>query len=210
MVIRLGGCACRCAYCDARLHEQAGVDGLWEGLLTHLASERAIVRGVVVTGGEPLDDPDLPALLARLCDRGWPVRLHTNGSRPGVLRHAASEQLVSSVVLDVKTTSSRYDALTGVEGMGERVAESVELVKSLPDHEFRTTLFPGAVSLGDLESLALALSGGRLWALHQYRSEGTLDPRAVGVEPYGVDVVRRSAVVCRAYLPTVMRGFESG
>lgn len=207
--VLVGGCSCKCPFCDSVLHDAPGTDSVWEDLLGHLARERSSIKGVVVTGGEPLEDPDLPSLLARLCDRGWPIRLHTNGADPAALRYLVAEQLVTSVALDVKTTFDRYDALTGVPGMGERVRESVSAAMLVPDHEFRTTLFPGALVLDELETIACDLSGGRLWALQQYRPTRTLDPRAVGVDPYAPAAVREAARACRAHVPTIMRGFEA-
>lgn len=163
---------------------------------------------MVVTGGEPCDDPDLPALLTRLKLTDLPIRLETNGSSPSALRHLIAEGLVDSVALDVKTTLEHYDTLTGVTGSGARVAESIATVeRSGVDHEFRTTLFPGAVALDDLEPIATTLAGGRLWAVQQYRPDGTLDRRARDVDPYPVRAVHLALVRCRRHLPTVMRGF---
>lgn len=207
--VSLAGCSFRCPYCDEpSLVEPRGEETSWSALASHLSERRRWLDGVVVSGGEPTDDPDLPALLARLTDDGWQVRLDTNGANPGVLDHLVAEGLVSSVALDIKAPLDRYDALTGVEGSSAAVADSIDVViRSGVDHEFRTTLFPGAVALCDLSSMAQAIAGGRLWALQQFRPGGTLDRHASGVDPYAVDAVREAVRECRTHIPTVLRGF---
>lgn len=205
----LAGCSFRCPYCSmADLIAPDGDPLAWAAFTGHLHAEAGAVEGVVVTGGEPADDPDLAALLARLKDRGLAVRLETNGSRPAVLRHLMSEGLVDFVALDIKTSLDRYDALSGVEGSSAAVAESIAVLRSgRIDHEFRTTLFPGAVSLADLEPLAASLSGGRLWAIQQYSPGLALDKRARGIDPYATPAVRSALPGCRRHVPTIIRGF---
>lgn len=207
--ITLGGCSFACPYCDEpSLREPAGRDSDWEPFIAHLGTRVGWIDGVVITGGEPTDDPDLPALLAALGERGWAVRLETNGANPQVLRHVAAEGLVSQVALDYKAPLDRYDALTGSSGAAEAVAESIVVLRdSGTDHEYRTTLFPGAVTLHDLELMAETLAGGRLWALQQYRPGGNLDRRASLIEPFAAQAVRETAVECRRHIPTVLRGF---
>lgn len=210
-VVRLGGCSFKCAFCDSAARDMtASQDDHWGALLSHLGERRRFLAGIVVTGGEPTDDPDLPSLLARLAEDGWAVRLDTNGSDPRALRHLLAEGLVTSVALDVKTTLDRYDALTGVVGSGERVRESIGLLKAADiDHEFRTTLFPGAVALDDLEPLAAELADGRVWALQQFRASGTLDRRAAAVQPYAAAAVQEYARACRRHIRVVLRGFSA-
>jgi 7-carboxy-7-deazaguanine synthase len=76
--IRLTGCPLRCRYCDT---EYAFTGGTWRGL-SEIVDEvaRYGARYVCVTGGEPLAQPNTPALLTRLCDAGWRVSIETSGS----------------------------------------------------------------------------------------------------------------------------------
>jgi pyruvate formate lyase activating enzyme len=74
------------------------------------------------------------------------------------------------------------------------------------DHEFRTTAYPGALSLEELPAVAAALSGGRLYALQQFRPGETLDPAASAVTPYGREELKRAAAQCSTWLPTIVRG----
>ena len=78
--VRLTGCPLRCVYCDTAYAFQGG----------SLMSQDEIVRAVAayavprvcVTGGEPLAQPAVHDLLARLCDEGYGIVLETSGALP--------------------------------------------------------------------------------------------------------------------------------
>lgn len=209
----LSGCGFRCPFChNAALlsteAERPAID--WREFVGHLRTKRAWLDGVVVTGGEPTDDPDLPALLTALAEEGFDVKLDTNGSRPRVLRHLLAEDLLSYVALDVKTVWERYSCLGAPPPAAERVLESARiLIRSGVAHEFRTTAFPGVVALDDFTRIASALSGGMLYAVQQFRAKETLDPLARDVRPYTPEELRDAASRCRAFLPTIVRGAGS-
>jgi pyruvate-formate lyase-activating enzyme len=73
-------------------------------------------------------------------------------------------------------------------------------------HEFRTTAYPGAVTLGELPRIAEALAGGHQYTIQQFRPAVTLDPRASRVTPHTPDALRDAARLCSAHLPTSIRG----
>jgi 7-carboxy-7-deazaguanine synthase len=97
--IRLAGCNLRCAWCDTRRSWEPG----WPLDLTELVA-RVVGRRprlVVITGGEPLLQPQTPALCRRLLQAGKRVQVETNGS----LSIAGLPAPVHRV-LDIKTPSS--------------------------------------------------------------------------------------------------------
>jgi pyruvate formate lyase activating enzyme len=208
----LSGCSLSCPYCqDDSLRVPSATQIDWDRIVDHLDQNRSWLDGVVVTGGEPTEDPDLPSLLAALAEAGVPVKLDTNGTHPEVIRFLLSEQLVAFVALDVKAVPSRYSEIAAVRGTAALVAESAEtIIRSGVEHEFRTTVYPGAVDLDDLPRIARALRGGRLYALQQFRPGGTLDPNASAVRPFSVGALRRAARACSAHLPTIVRGLRVG
>jgi pyruvate formate lyase activating enzyme len=208
----LTGCSLRCPYCRTASLRTPTTDPMdWERIVDHIQAKRSWLDGVVVTGGEPTEDPDLPSLLAALAEVGVPAKLDTNGTRPEVLRHLLSEQLVSFVALDVKAIPSRYCEVAEQRAAASLVAESVEtIIRSGVDHEFRTTVYPGAVDLGDLPRIARSLRGGRLYTLQQFRPGQTLDPAASIVKPFADAELRGAAAECRQHLPTIIRGIRCG
>ncbi len=204
----LSGCGFRCPFChNPRLVAPVGEPADWSAFVEHVRARRSWLDGVVVTGGEPTDDPDLPSLLSALAEEHVPVKLDTNGSRPDVLRFLLAEELVSYVALDVKTTPERYEEATGRRDVAAAVGDCIDLlVHSGIAHEFRTTVFPRSVELDELPDIASGLLGGRLYALQQFRPSDTLDPHAAGIRPYGRDELRSAAERCATYLPTIVRG----
>ena len=97
--VRLTGCPLRCRYCDTAY---AFHGGQWTALDDILARCEAYgAQQVCVTGGEPLAQPNVAALVQRLCDAGYAVAVETAGAldiRP-IDRRA-------SRVVDVKTPGS--------------------------------------------------------------------------------------------------------
>lgn len=76
--VRLTGCHLRCTYCDTSY-------AFTQGDFMPLAEvvQQACGYGidlVELTGGEPLLQPEAPALIAELCDRGKTVLIETSGA----------------------------------------------------------------------------------------------------------------------------------
>lgn len=205
--LRLWGCTFHCPYCStAGLRGPSDPGVSWDDVIAHLVLHRDMLDGVVVTGGEPTEDPDLPSLLAALKDLGLAVRLDTNGCRPDVLSYLLAEGLCDSVALDVKAVPARYREFSDERDMAARVAECVDmLIESDLEHEFRTTVVPGIVDPEELPRIARTLRGGRLYILQQYRP---VPGRAV--TPYDDAALRHAARVCSRFLPTSPRGLTIG
>ena len=76
--VRLTGCPLRCGYCDTAY---AFHGGEWWSIERIIDRVRELeVTHVCVTGGEPLAQPSVHALLAALCDAGYRVSLETSGA----------------------------------------------------------------------------------------------------------------------------------
>jgi 7-carboxy-7-deazaguanine synthase len=97
--VRLTGCPLRCVYCDTAYAFSGGERMSQETIVEQVRSMDT--RHVCVTGGEPLAQPDCPALLARLADAGHIVSLETSGA----LDIASVDPRVH-VVMDLKTPGS--------------------------------------------------------------------------------------------------------
>ncbi len=108
-----------------------------------LDARKKYVDAVVVTGGEPCMHKELPKFLGKLKDRGFLVKLDTNGCFPDLLEECLGN--VDYVALDVKTSPEKYSRLGASET--DWLLKSVELLKlGKVDYEFRTTLVPDLVT----------------------------------------------------------------
>ncbi|MGI5869535.1 MAG: anaerobic ribonucleoside-triphosphate reductase activating protein [Kiritimatiellia bacterium] len=139
------GCNFRCPWChNAHLIPPTGgappVDP--EAVLAEVAARRSngLVEGIVVSGGEPTLQPDLPDFLRRCKTAGLDVKLDTNGARPDVLRACFDGGLVDFVAMDVKAPWDKYAALAGRQVDVEAVRASLQMIAaSGVPHQFRTT-----------------------------------------------------------------------
>ncbi len=206
--IFLSGCNFTCPYChNAELLAPSVSEDGWGEVKAYLRRRRSWIDGVVITGGEPASDPDLIPLLTAIADEGLPIKLDTNGSRPDVVERVIADGLVQRLAIDIKTTWERYPEISGVPDVAAAVRQTVAIVaQSGIPHEYRTTVYPGIVAPEDLPEIAAELSGGELYAIQQFRSGQTLDPRADAIEPYNADILRHAASQCDKYLPTITRG----
>ena len=78
--VRFTGCDLRCRYCDTTYAFHGGEDRTREEILAEVA--RYPSKLVLLTGGEPLLQKELPALAQDLLDRGYEVTVETHGQRP--------------------------------------------------------------------------------------------------------------------------------
>ena len=97
--VRLTGCPLRCQYCDSAYAFSGGQIETLSDIVDQVASYN--VSRVTVTGGEPLAQPGVFALMTALVDRQFSVSLETSGALPV---DRVDPRVVK--VLDMKTPDS--------------------------------------------------------------------------------------------------------
>jgi pyruvate formate lyase activating enzyme len=199
------GCNFRCPYCHNPGLVPYGKASLETALvMDFLERRRRVLDGVVISGGEPALQPDLPSFCAALKEMGYAVKLDSNGSRPDMLRRLLEEGLLDYVALDVKTDPARYPE--SLCSRAEGVAESLEALKrSGVRHEFRVTCVAPFVTVSVFPAILEAVRGREPLFLQRARPEGVLTPsffqgegRALEVEEIGelARMARRAGQAC--------------
>jgi pyruvate formate lyase activating enzyme len=171
------------------------------------------LTGVVISGGEPTLQSDLQAFVTWVRGLGYAVKIDTNGYRPDALRKLLETDAVDFIAMDVKAPPAKYPLLTGLDDVDiQRIEESLALLSSSDvTVEYRTTVVPKRLTMGDIETLACwlnARTGGRgTYVLQQFRGMNTLDPNLADASPLHVDVLREMADRAGHWLPDVkLRG----
>ena len=174
-----GGCNLRCPFCHnallvTRLNETPELPEA--EVLSFLERRRGLLDGVVLSGGEPLLQPDAADFLRKVRDMGFAVKLDTNGCFPDRLAAILEEGLVDYVAMDIKNSREKYPQTVGVPGFDTAaVEESVRLLaKSGVDYEFRTTLVRELHTVSDVEAIGRWLQGAPRYFLQNFTDSGNL------------------------------------
>ncbi|MEM2110898.1 MAG: anaerobic ribonucleoside-triphosphate reductase activating protein [Candidatus Bathyarchaeia archaeon] len=196
------GCNLRCPFChNWRLILEPKEPFLSdEEALKILESRKRYVDAVVVTGGEPALQKDLPVFLRSLKERGFAVKLDTNGFFPQVLE--ACLAYVDYVAVDVKTSLEKYPRL-GAKTTNNFLG-SIELLKEGKiDYEFRNTVVPGIVDEEDVSKMGKIVNGAKCFVFQQFVPGDTLDKSFNSVKPYSSEVIARFANEMKKYVKNV-------
>jgi pyruvate formate lyase activating enzyme len=197
------GCNLRCPYChNWRIVVDPKPPFLTEETaLSILEARKKYVDAVVVTGGEPTLHKELPEFLKKLKERGFAVKLDTNGFFPDVLEECLP--YVDYVALDVKTSLEKYPRL-GAKDMTDFL-RTVEMLKTgKVEYEFRTTVVPGFMDSRDVTLIGEVIKGARTFAMQQFVSGDALDKTLNALEPYTHETIREFANALRDYVATVI------
>ncbi len=173
-VLLVTGCNFRCPFCHNAPLLATPREGLpWTVLESLLRRFREHwVDAIVISGGEPTLRADLPQLVRFLRDRGFRVKLDTNGSRPRELE--ALLPGVDYVAMDVKCALDRYPALVGCADPGA-IVQSIDIIRRLaPEYEFRTTILEPVHDDAHMDSIGALVRGSRRWVLQRFEPRGEL------------------------------------
>ncbi|WP_042879787.1 anaerobic ribonucleoside-triphosphate reductase activating protein [Cupriavidus necator] len=169
-VLFIAGCPWRCGYCHNTHLQRRHAAYAWPAVTDWLATRAGLLDGVVFSGGEPLSEAQLPALVNTVKALGFKVALHTAGIYPD--RLAAVLPALDWVGLDIKADADTHDALVGRPGGYQSVQASLALLlRASCPFECRTTWDPACLSEARLMTLArtLAEQGVRHYAVQACR-----------------------------------------
>lgn len=209
-VLFFRGCNMRCPYChNAALVDRtaapAGLLSLGEAIDAVLR-RRGKIEAVVLTGGEPLIHPELPAVAGFLRQEGFLVKLDTNGLLPRALEAVDADYYA----IDLKTAPERYQELGYHGGDAEALlrASLAHIRSSGKPYEVRVVSMPRFFDPASARSMASLLEPGDAVKVAQFRNESTLEGWCAAVQPYTRDAADRVTAALREKAVAVeMRGF---
>ena len=205
----LGGCDFRCPYC----HNAELLDGSFPplmddaALLAFLRKRQGLLDGVAVTGGEPLLQPELPALLRAIRALGYKIKLDTNGSHPERLQAVLDEGLADYVAMDIKNSPERYGLTIGREDFDVTpIRESVRmLMAGGTDYEFRTTVAAELHDEAAFRAIGEWIAGAKRYFLQPFTDRETVPVGGLSA-PDRESLERYAAIVRRTVPETHLRG----
>jgi pyruvate formate lyase activating enzyme len=186
------GCNLRCPYChNWRIVVDPKPPFLnEETALSMLDARKKYVDAVVITGGEPTLHKELPKFLKKLKERGFTVKLDTNGFYPEVLEECLP--YVDYVALDVKTSLEKYGRL-GATSTADFLRTLEMLKTGRVEYELRTTVVPGFVDVEDITRIGGLIKGAGTFALQQFVAGDTLDKSLNTLKPYAQEAIAKYA-----------------
>ena len=166
------GCNFRCPYChnpELVLPELFEKEMPFEEIIDFLKFRKEKLEGVVITGGEPTLQRDLTAVIRRIKELGYSVKVDTNGTNPEVLKDLIEAKLLDYVAMDIKAPFEKYNELSGVEVNLEKIKQSIRLIMiSGIDYEFRTTVVKYLLTEKDVELLKSDFSNAKRYVLKDF------------------------------------------
>lgn len=186
------GCNFRCPFCYSselvlpeKILKQPRISE--KDFFKFLNERKGLLDGVVICGGEPTIQKDLPGFIKKIKNLGFLVKLDTNGSNPEILKKLIADKLVDYIAMDIKAPlkSLKYEKATGVKVDLEKIRKSIEIIKNSGiDYEFRTTVVPTIHTKKDVIQIAKDIGPAKKYFLQNFRAEKTIDPHFERIKPY--------------------------
>jgi len=191
----LMGCNFRCPFCYSselvlpeRIKNQPTISQ--KEFFSFLKQRKGLLEGVVICGGEPTINKNLPVFVKKIKKLGYLIKLDTNGSNPKILKHLIGRKLIDYVAMDIKAPKEKYTQVIGTSGARKanvlkKVEKSINILKeSGIEYEFRTTVVPGLLGKKDILKIAHWIKPAKKYYLQNFKGEKTIDLGFENLRPY--------------------------
>ncbi|PKM76936.1 MAG: anaerobic ribonucleoside-triphosphate reductase activating protein [Firmicutes bacterium HGW-Firmicutes-15] len=206
------GCNLRCPFChnpDLLVKPKILVKPIdIEEVVEFLLARRSFLDGVVISGGEPTLNEDLPVDIARMKSLGCLIKLDTNGTNTTMLEKLLRNNMLDYVAMDIKAPLEYKKYLQACGKLSSEdffnIRSSVHLLMSTPVNlEFRTTVVPALHTAEDIVAIARHVEGCDIYTLQQFNPRVTLEPGYARVVPYSKEEMQDIADKCAVYVKEV-------
>lgn len=210
------GCNFRCPYCHNPDLIPVNMKKAYMDLdyFNDVLEERAhLLDGIVITGGEPTLQPDIIEFIKEIKDRGFRVKLDTNGSNSGVINKLLQQDMVDYIAMDVKNPLAKYEKL--ITGSGDKneldlttikneINQSLSLIfDSDIKYELRTTVVPGMHEAEDVEAIASWIEGADKYVIQNFRPDNTYNQELQGLTRLPESTLNKFRQIAEQYIDNV-------
>lgn len=196
------GCNFRCGYCHnpELINGEAKIEEVFEFLKTRQGK----LDGVVITGGEPCLQKDLPEFIKQVKELGFAVKLDTNGSFPEMLEKVLPD--LDYVAMDIKAPLEKYSQIVNVDVDTSKILKSIEVLKNGGvDYEFRTTVVKSQLSFEDFEKIGQLIQGAPRYYLQRFEASKILDKSLENEKTYSTEEFKRIIDILKSYVKAEVR-----
>lgn len=196
------GCNFRCGYCHnpELINGEAKIEEVFEFLKTRQGK----LDGVVITGGEPCLQKDLPEFIKQVKELGFAVKLDTNGSFPEMLEKVLPD--LDYVAMDIKAPLEKYSQIVNVDVDNLKILKSIEVLKNGGvDYEFRTTVVKSQLSFEDFEKIGQLIQGAPRYYLQRFEASKILDKSLENEKTYSTEEFERIIDMLKSYVKAEVR-----
>lgn len=182
------GCNFRCPYChNPELVDETVTQRFKEeDVLSFLDGRKKMLDGIVITGGEPtIHGDNLISFMREVKDRGFLVKLDSNGTNPDFLEKVLKEKLVDYIAMDIKSPFAKYSETVARPVDIESIKKSIVLIMNSDiEYEFRTTILKVMLSKEDIEEIAKEIKGAKKYYLQKFIPSKILNPQFIKKTTY--------------------------
>lgn len=179
-----------------------------EKFFAFLDKRKGLLDGVAITGGEPLMHPEIPDFARKIKEKGFKVKLDTNGSYPSRLREMIENGICDYVAMDIKSSPEGYNRACGTNAPIDNIKESVSLLKEgRVSYEFRTTVAKPVILKEDFDGIGKLIEGCENYFLQGFVDSG--DIIESGMSAYSKEEMDEFLAIVRKYVPSAeLRGID--
>ena len=173
----LAGCNFRCPWCynpELVLPEKIkkGFKMTKKDFFDFLKFRTNLLDGVVICGGEPTLNKDLPVFCKRIKKMGYLIKLDSNGSNPEMIKDLINEKLIDYVAMDIKAPKQKYKEATGSKIDIKQIQKSIDILKEgKVNYEFRTTMIPKLLGKEDIIEIVRWIGPAKKYFLQSFQGE---------------------------------------
>lgn len=195
------GCNFRCHYChNPELVTECNKIADEKLILDFLDTRKGKLDGVVITGGEPSLQKDLTDFIFKVKEKGFEVKLDTNGSNPDVIVDLTEKNLLDYIAMDIKAPLSKYQDIVDCAVDVLQIKDSVDFIKNCGvDYEFRTTTVKPLLAVSDFDEIGNIIKNSKRYFLQNFVLSKILDKNFIEAEPFAENETSSAVEILKKY-----------